>query len=164
MKNKLFYGCLFALCVVLSGLSLQSFGGKEDHFGVGESAITNYRLDTIVGAAKDTIGVVTRESRTASNLRTAYTNFASLYTYDVSVTRVNISGTTNVRVFLDKSVVRASETPTDWVTIDSTTTTGATTGMLRSLDATGYRYRFRVSGTGTQSTAYRISGIWKKKN
>ena len=91
------------------------------------------------------------------------TNFLSLYTYDITIVRASLSGTHNVKVYLDKSDDRDG-TSTDWFTIDSTSTTTATTAMLRSTDATGARYRLRISGTGTQSSTFTIWSIWKKKN
>lgn len=125
-------------------------------------AIFNYRKDTIANAAKDTLFVGNR-TNSAWNTVTTPTNFLSLYTYDISVVRANLSGTTNLKVYLDKSCA-ISGTSTDWQVIDSVATTTATTGMMRGTDATGARYRLRISGTGTQSSTYQIWSIWKKKN
>ena len=128
----------------------------------GDYAKFDYRKDTITNAAKDTLFVGNRTS-TAWNTVASPTNFLSLYTYDIAIVRASLSGTHNVKVYLDKSCT-ASGTSTDWQLIDSTSATTATTATIRGTDATGARYRLRVSGTGTQSSTYQIWSIWKRKN
>ncbi len=128
----------------------------------GDYAKFDYRKDTITNAAKDTLFVGNRTS-TAWNTVASPTNFLSLYTYDIAIVRASLSGTHNVKVYLDKSCT-ASGTSTDWQLIDSTSATTATTATIRGTDATGARYRLRISGTGTQSSTYQIWSIWKRKN
>ena len=138
--------------------------GAETIFdkSVGEYATFDYRKDTITNAAKDTLFVGNRAS-SAWNTVTTPANFLSLYTYDISIVRASLSGTHNQKVYLDKSDMR-SGTSTDWQVIDSTSTTTATNATIRGTDATGARYRLRISGTGSQSSTYQIWSIWKKKN
>lgn len=129
---------------------------------VGDYATFDYRKDTITNAAKDTLFVGNRAS-SAWNTVTTPASFLSLYTYDISIVRASLSGTHNVKVYLDKSDMR-SGTSTDWQVIDSTSATTATNATIRGTDATAARYRLRISGTGTQSSTYQIWSIWKKKN
>ena len=128
----------------------------------GDYAIFEYRKDTITNAAKDTL-LIGRRTSTAWNTVSTPTNFLSLFTYAISIVRASLSGTHNQKVYLDKSTM-TSGTSTDWQVIDSTSTTTATNVTIRGTDATGARYRLRVSGTGTQSSTYQIWSIWKKKN
>jgi hypothetical protein len=128
----------------------------------GDYAIFEYRKDTITNAAKDTL-FVGRRTNTAWNTVSTPTNFLSLFTYDISIVRASLSGTHNVKVYLDKSDI-TSGTSTDWQVIDSTSATTATNATIRGTDATGARYRLRISGTGSQSSTYQIWSIWKKKN
>ena len=128
----------------------------------GDYAIFEYRKDTITNAAKDTL-LIGRRTSTAWNTVSTPTNFLSLFTYDISIVRASLSGTHNQKLYLDKSCM-TSGTSTDWQVIDSTSTTTATNVTIRGTDATGARYRLRVSGTGTQSSTYQIWSIWKKKN
>lgn len=125
-------------------------------------AVFEYRKDTITNAAKDTL-FIGRRTNSAWNTVASPTNFLSLYTYDISIARASLSGTHNVKAYLDKSCM-TSGTSTDWQAIDSTSTTTATLATMRGTDATGTRYRLRISGTGTQSSTYQIWTIWKRKN
>lgn len=125
-------------------------------------AVFEYRKDTITNAAKDTL-FIGRRTNSAWNTVASPTNFLSLYTYDISIARASLSGTHNQKVYLDKSCM-TSGTSTDWQVIDSTSTTTATLATIRGTDATGTRYRLRISGTGSQSSTYQIWTIWKKKN
>ena len=163
MKNKILFiilgGLLFAGITALFAFDNPA---EDDPQGTGGYVTFDYRKDTITNAAKDTLFIGNRAS-SATNTVTTPTNFLSLYTYDISVVRANLSGTTNLKVYLDKSDTR-SGTSTDWFLIDSVSTTNATIGMIRGTDATGARYRLRISGTGTQSSTYQIWSIWKKKN
>lgn len=181
MKNKSIYGAIFGLLALFAVVfSAQAFkapdnSGKSESVmqetaalaaptatSVGGFSPFNYRKDTITNAEIDTFLIGKRDNSTWNTVSTA-TNFLSLYTYDISILRTSLSGTHNVKIYLDKSNA-SSGTPTDWFTIDSTSTTTATTAMLRSTDATGIRYRLRIKGTGTQSSAFTIWSMWKKKN
>lgn len=181
MKNKLIYMLLGAFLLVgiiaplaaafegsapeASEYTAESTPAAADQIfekSVGDYAAFDYRKDTITNAAKDTLLIGNRPS-TAWNTVTTPANFLSLYTYDISIVRASLSGTHNQKVYLDKSCMR-SGTSTDWQVIDSTSTTTATNATIRGTDATGARYRLRISGTGTQSSTYQIWSIWKKKN
>lgn len=163
MKNKLLaFALLFCAAIVIAG-ALTSFDkAEEEPMATGGYATFNFRKDTITNAAKDTLMIGKRDN-TIWNTVTTPTNFLSLYTYDISLVRANLSGTTNLKVYLDKSDI-LSGTSTDWVLIDSAATTTATNVQIRGTDATAGRYRLRISGTGTQSSTYQIWSIWKKKN
>ena len=180
MKHKIFLAglCLLALICVLSAFGpndapkAPAGAGPDYHLdsmaAVGGNQHFNFRKDTITDAEADTIPIGPRSS-TVWNLVSRPTNFLSLYTYDISVVRASLSGTHNVKLYLDKSsTYNPSPTSgsgiTDWFTIDSTSVTTATTAMMRSTDATGFRYRLRIKGTGTQSSTYTIWTAWKQKN
>ncbi len=163
MKNKFLYMLLGIFTAFGIAASYAFDKPMESEFeSTGGNAQFDYRKDTITNAAKDTL-FIGKRSNTIWNTVSTPTNFLSLYTYDITIVRASLSGTHNVKVYLDKSDDRDG-TSTDWFPIDSTSTTTATTAMLRSTDATGARYRLRISGTGTQSSTYTIWSIWKKKN
>ena len=165
MKNILFliFGLigLFAVGSAFDSPNAQGAAQSEDDYAVvGGNVQYNFRLDTITNTEKDMIPL---GKPNVNNIVANPVNFMSLYTYDISIVRASLSGTHNVKVYLDKSNT-SSGTSTDWFTIDSTSTTTATTAMLRSTDATGAKYRLRINGTGTQSSTYQIWTLWKKKN
>lgn len=104
-----------------------------------------YATDTITNTEKDTLAVPG--------------TFLSAYRYNVQGFRTSLSGTHNVRIYLDGSALTSGNT--DWFIMDSTTTTTATTFSLRG-SADAIRYRIRVSGvSGTQSSRYGITSIFK---
>lgn len=131
--------------------------------GIGGYTVFDYRKDTLTNAGTATINIGKRDN-SVWNTVTTPTNFLSLYTYDIKVRPVSLSGTQSVKVVLDASNMR-SGTSTDWTAIDSTTATVSTkVFQLRSTEATASRYRLRVIGSGTQSSTYQIWTLWKKKN
>ena len=163
MKNKFLYMLLGIFTAFGIAASYAFDKPMESEFeSTGGNSQFDYRKDTITNAEKDTL-FIGKRNNTIWNTVSTPTNFLSLYTYDITIVRASLSGTHNVKVYLDKSDDRDG-TSTDWFTIDSTSTTTATTAMLRSTDATGARYRLRISGTGTQSSTFTIWSIWKKKN
>lgn len=108
-----------------------------------------YRLiDTITNAELDTI--------------TLPVNFISLYTGLATVERTNLSGTTNVSVFLDESNFTSGTN--NWYTINTVAGTGATVAIASQTELAGIRYRIRIVGSGTQSTRYVFNFTAKKKN
>jgi hypothetical protein len=132
-------------------------------FAVGEYLNYNYRKDTITNAEVNTLNVGRRDN-SIWNTVTTPANLLSLYTYDVKVLPLSLSGTLSVKVVLDASNT-TSGTISDWTAIDSLTgTTAARVLQLRSTDATANRYRLRVIGSGTQSSTYQIWTTWKKRN
>ena len=173
MKNWQFNTLFLALVMCLLGAVMQSAGNREtsqeraEMEALGANSVggyfrTNYRLDTITNTEIDTIGVLSRNSTTANNALASYTPFLSLYAYDLTVNRTSLTGTANVKVYLDKSTTTAP-TATAWMVIDSTTTTSGV-GQIKISEMTGEIYRLRVKGTGTQSTSYKLNGLAKKKN
>lgn len=103
--------------------------------------------DTITNAEKDT-------------LLLPYT-LLSRFTYLFSVERTQLSGTANVKVYLDESNAQTGNTT--WRTIDSTATTTATLAFFDGDEVYGRRLRLRISGTGTQSSTYKLRGTLKYK-
>lgn len=134
-----------------------------DWAGVGDYATFDYRKDTITDAETNTLNIGKRDN-SIWNTVTTPTNFLSLYTYDIKVRPVTLSGTLSQKVVLDASNMR-SGTSTEWCAIDSLTgTTSNRTLQIMGTDGTASRYRLRVIGSGTQSSTYQIWTIWKKKN
>lgn len=134
-----------------------------DFSGTGDYATFDYRKDTLTNAGTANL-FIGRRDNTVWNTVTTPTNFLSLYSYDIKVRPVSLSGTQSVKVVLDASNTRTG-TSTDWTAIDSTTATvSAKVFQLRSTDATAARYRLRIIGAGTQSSTYQIWSIWKKRN
>lgn len=115
-----------------------------------KKAVTfDYRVDTITNAEKDTLLLPA--------------TFLSRFSYLITVYRTSLSGTHNVKIYLDESNATAATDNNHWRTIDSTSTTTATLGVLDGDEVYGRRHRIRVSGTGTQSSAYTIRSTYKYK-
>ncbi len=149
MKSKIF---LVALAVLGSVLLLSSFDKTNEEEAAGKVTTLLITQDTLTNAEKDTILI--------------NSNIASLFTYCAQPVITQLSGTANVKVYLDQSCLSSGNT--DWFTIDSTATltNAAPRGILDGTDLLGYRYRLRFSGaTGsTQSTVYNCTLRLKKKN
>lgn len=121
-----------------------------------------YALDTIANAANDTLQLPLALRPLASDFLITYT-----------ITRTNISGTTNLAVKVETTNWAYSGTtaPTQgWVaalnSAGSAAATAATTATTEAFfipNAYGINYRIIVDGTGTQSTSYRIRVTLKKK-
>ncbi len=186
MKNTIFKFAFLGLMICLLGLALQAFAPAKTvekeaevvkvetvtnengeaakmYWAVGGYVRSIYRLDTITNTEEDTIGLVSRTSTTANNAVASYTPFISLYTIDLSIKKTNISGTTTVAMYLEKSAT-TTPTTTGWVLVDSTSTATAGVGVISRTELLGETYRLRVKGRGTQSTSYKIDGLAKKKN
>lgn len=186
MKNTIFKITFGVFVACLLALALQSFspskavekeaeivkvetieseaGEKSQlYFAVGGYVRTNYKQDTITSGEKDTIGLVSRTSTTQANALASYTPFLSLYTLDLNIVKTNLSGTTTVAMYLDKSSTTVP-TATGWIFVDSTTTATAGAAKIALTQLPGEIYRIRVSGRGTQSTIYKIDGLAKKLN
>jgi len=120
--------------------------------------------DTITDAANDTLYLPT-----SPRMRPVYSNFTGC----VSVTRTNISGTTNLAVKLEETAYAysGSTAPTAaWASAlkvggsaAATAATTATTENLAIPDMYGMNYRVIIDGTGTQSSSYVIRLLLKKK-
>lgn len=147
MKNKIF---LVAFAIFGAVLLLSSFDKSSEEDAAGEKYQKAVTQDTLTNAEKDTIAIPD--------------NIASLYTYAIHPVVTQLSGTAAVKVYLDQSAKSSGNT--DWITIDSSAslTNAAPRGILDGTDLLGYRYRLRFSGSGTQSTVYNCTYIFKKKN
>lgn len=123
-------------------------GQRAEQFAAPNVLPKTWTLDTIANAANDTLTVpFTLQSR---------------YTGALQITRTNISGTTNLAVSIQASVVGATSTDVTWVTVATTAATTATAELLTLAETYGQRYRIIVDGTGTQSSSYRLSWLSKR--
>ena len=149
-------------------VSIQDLIQEETESGLLTYAPTGsfYELtftkDTITDAANDTLYLPSR-------LRPVLNDFL----VNVSVTRTNISGTTNLAVKLEGSNYAYSGTtpPTaGWAAVPNaanaaaaTAATTATTEVFNLEHLYGLNYRTIVDGTGTQSSSYVIRWTFKRK-
>ncbi len=146
MRNYIF------LAGILLLVGFLTFAGKPEskaEFAAAPNVLSKtWDLDTIANAANDTLTVpFTMQSR---------------YTGALMITRTNISGTTNLAVSIQSTVVNSTNTHTEWVTVGTTSATTATAELLTLAETYGQRYRIIVDGTGTQSSSYRLSWLSKK--
>lgn len=144
MRSK-FIGIFAALLFVLALFGMSA--SVERNAAPAVSTIRKTTIDTITNAEKDTLAV-------AGTL-------LSPYYYNIQGFRTSLSGTHNVKVYLDQSAVTSGDT--DWIAVDSTSTTTATLFALRGT-AYGIRYRIRMSGTGSQSSRYGVTYVFKPLN
>ena len=162
MKNKILLGiCALALCIC--AVCAMSFDdGKGAPPPPGTSYTYAYTLDTIANAANDTLYI-------PANYREQLSDFQVC----VSVTRTNISGTTNLAVKVEETAwpYSGSTAPTlGWASAlnvaGSAAATAATTATTENINIPhiyGRNLRIIVDGTGTQSSSYRIRWLMKKK-
>jgi hypothetical protein len=144
MKNYIFGG----VALILVGLLF--FAGKPDYEPMASNLLTKtWALDTITNAANDTLLMPwTMQNR---------------YTGALQITRTNISGTTNLAITVQTNVASTSSTDATWITVLTSSGTGATAELLTLEETYGQQYRIIVDGTGTQSSSYRLSWLGKKK-
>jgi hypothetical protein len=107
-------------------------------------------LDTLTNAATETYTITG-----------SLANLVSNFSYDWQCSRTNISGTTNATCTLEGS---AASTGSVWATIETISGTGATVAMCRNSFSPEARHRFKVVGSGTQSTKLEIQASYKKLN
>lgn len=164
MKKALFLIPFFALLFFGVFSAFDRPDSEASFAGAPGSAIGfDYRKDTLTNAGTATINIGTRDNAIWNTVTTP-TTFLSLYTRDVKVRPLSLSGTISVKVVLDASNMR-SGTSTDWIAIDSITgTTAGRVLQLANTEATATRYRLRIIGAGTQSSTYQIWTTWKRKN
>lgn len=110
-----------------------------------------WNLDTITNTEIDTLTLTGQLS-----------TLVSAFQYNYAIKRTSISGTANVKVYLDESAQTTGTT--NWYTIDSSSTTTATNATIRAAYLYGKRHRLRVKGTGTQLTSYLIAANYKQTN
>jgi hypothetical protein len=144
MKNKFFLGLLAAI----GALFLFSFESEKQAFAPTTPYRYTWTADTITNAEIDTVSVPA--------------SFLSNYQFQIQAVRTSLSGTHNVKLYLDESNLTSGIT--DWRVIDSTSTTTATIGAIRQSVSYGLRYRVRVKGTGTQSSRYAMNIVAKPLN
>lgn len=137
------------MLLAFAAILLYSFGGDKNSMYAPPSTYYRYAFtaDTITNTEIDTL--------------TLPEKIYSSYTFCYSVVRTNLSGTTNVKVFLDESNLTTGNT--DWITIDSTASTGATPDRIKVPIVYGVRHRLRVVGAGTQSSIFAIQATGKKQ-
>ena len=170
MKNKLFMGLFVALIATVAGLSfkqekseivqydkytesgaiVEESGFKvqdNQRLAVGETYTKTVTNGAIAGTEADTISV---------------SNLVSNYQLSIETQKANVSGTTNIAVYLDAS--NATSGTDNWVAIDTLPGTG--TGLAKDTYDRAYylRYRIRLKGTGTQSSTYKVWLMAKKTN
>jgi len=160
MKNYKTWG--FALLVAVIGIAFAftktAAPKMETVYMVDESGVESttalpsstvmkaFRRDTIINALNDTLPFTPI--------------LASAYQYCFQIAMTNISGTRNVRIYLEQTAVTGSNR---FMKVDSAITTlGVPNYMMRGQNVWGNRYRIIVDGTGTQSTAYQIDAIVKR--
>lgn len=107
-----------------------------------------WAVDTITNTEVDTL--------------TISTNFITNYEGFAGVVITNLSGTSSLTIVVDEGWVDAAGTLRWDLGQDTITTTSAaaTVGVDFGRLA-GNRYRFRITGVGTQSTTYRLRYIMK---
>lgn len=157
MKN---YLILFALALIAflafnaktmpEAQDVEYTGAEALNFEPNASNVVRYTFtaDTITDAENDTLAFPFN----------VFSSYSSLY----QLVRTNLSGTTNVSVTLQQSALTSGNT--DWVTVATTSGTGATAEALTLNPTYGVRYRLIVDGSGTQSTRYVITAVLKKTN
>lgn len=120
-----------------------------EYYQSSGAVVKAFTKDTITNAANDTLNL----------------NFilASPYQYAAQVRMTNISGTRNVKFYLQQTAATGSNR---WMTVDSAITSGSTINdyLMRGANTWGNKYRIIVDGTGTQSTAYQVDAYFKKTN
>lgn len=141
---------------------VQPDGSFFDYDRAGTYYAYTWTKDTITDAANDTLYL-------PSNMRPVLSNFTGC----VSVTRTNISGTTNLAVKLEETTYPYSgstKPSAGWASAlkvggsaAATAATTATTENLAIPDLYGMNYRIIIDGTGTQSSSYVIRLLLKKK-
>lgn len=137
--------------------------GTEYEYRAGRYYAYTFALDTITDAANDTLYLPSRMSDLHSNFQGC-----------VSVTRTNISGTTNIAVKVEETAYdySGSTAPTEgWASAlkvgGTAAATAATTATIENLnipESYGMAWRIVVDGTGTQSSSYKIRVVLKQLN
>lgn len=106
---------------------------------------------------KDTI------TNAGSDVLTLPNVLSSPYQYAFQIRMTNISGTRNVKFYLEQTAATGS---TRWMKVDSAITSGSAINdyLMRGANTYGNKLRISVVGSGTQSTAYQVDGLLKKTN
>jgi len=159
MKNKFIAPVLACLAVLLvaafsafradNSEAVREMVAENGTFGIADNFSTRTWNDTI--------------TNTESNTLTVPFALVSAWQYDVRTILTNVSGTRSVKINLDES---GSAAGSDWLSIDSVTVTGTSTGPTRLAGGTlyGRRHRIRLTGTtGTMVVKYTVIANYKKR-
>lgn len=145
MKNKF----LFGLLAIVGALFLFSFESEKQAFAPTTPYRYTWAADTITNTEIDTVSVPA--------------SFLSDYRFQIQAVTAQISGTRNLKIYLDESNLTSGTT--DWRLIDSTSTTTTNVVAIRQAQSYGLRYRVRVKGvTGTMSVRYAMNIVAKPLN
>ncbi len=145
MKNKF----LFGLLAVIGALFLFSFESEKQAFAPTTPYRYTWTADTITNTEIDTVSVPA--------------SFLSNYQFQIQAVTAQISGTRNLKIYLDESNLTSGTT--DWRLIDSTSTTSTNVVAIRQAQSYGLRYRVRVKGvTGTMVVRYAMNIVAKPLN
>lgn len=136
------------LMLALALISLSATAQKTINYVWALDTITNTEVDTIyLGATGLAAGAV---------------DFQSLFGGQWTVVRTNISGTTSIALKIEATPV-ASGTTTVWAQVAAGAATTATPEAVTISEMLSRRYRIILTGSGTQSSSYRVYFSGKKK-
>lgn len=141
MKNFLFLGviaAIAALAFAFAPAAVEQTSTPSTYVFNSNGTLTNAATNTIVVGGGDG------------------TNFLSNFHGAVFINTVQTSGTTAIVLHVDEGFVSDNGT-TYWVnSVDTLSVSGATTLRVEIGTLSGRKYRIRLVGSGTQSTAYRV--------
>ena len=127
------------------------YDASDPDFWAPAAIYKTWTLDTITNTEKDTLAL-------SSILESAYQ-------YSIQARVLRISGTKNVKFVLDQTNATGS---TVWMPIDSVSAaspdTLKTVFLMKGANVWGNKHRIRVVGTGTQSTSYQVTALYKRTN
>lgn len=144
MKQVIFLACFFAFIANASAQKILAY---------------TYNLDTITNTESDTIYI----GSSSTGAMSGAIDFQSLFAGRFQFTRTSISGTANVALKVESTLVYTG-TSTEWVSVATGSGTGATAEYISLSEMGDRRYRVILTGSGTQSTSYRVRFVGKKKN
>jgi hypothetical protein len=139
-KNIIF-SLISLLCIGLMVAASTDYAPTSNSFVFIPTAVTR----TITNAGKDTI--------TQANL------LSSKWTGSIQAWATTASGTRNVKVYIDETNTRAGG---NWITVDSIALTSSVATARKVVETYGLLHRFRLSGTGTQSSSVTVQPVYKK--
>jgi len=152
-----------ALCALFAAISFDRPASQKDalavrfdendkpeyyDFGTPKAIYKTWALDTITNTEKDTLSLPAI--------------LESQYQYSIQARVLRISGTKNVKFVLDQTNATGS---TVWMPVDSVSAaspdTLKTVFLMKGANVWGNKHRIRVVGTGTQSTSYQVTALYK---
>lgn len=162
-KNFIFIGAILALALSF-GLTLYVNASSNDSAEASAEVIAaatggdvalrypsqfGFTTDTITDDEADTLTV---SSPLLSNLQ-----------YSWAVTSTSLSGTDAVAIRVEESNT-TSGTPTDWHVVGTNAIATDTTVTVQGASVYGVKQRIILTGSGTQSTQYKLSAVYKHNN